>query len=265
LRYALISDVHANLPALETALEVLAGERVDGYLCAGDLVGYGPHPNECIAALRAIGVVSVAGNHDLMALDRLSVDRAGQLARTTLAWTRKRLDANAQAFLTDLPLTVRVGDIAIAHGSLDDPRVYVRYAPAARDQLAELSRAHPGADLLVLGHTHHAAAYAERGGRLRPRRDGTIRLPAGQRRLINPGSVGQSRERRPLVRFAVLDLERQEVRFHAAPYDVERTRRDLVAAGLPPTAAHQPPRLRVAVKSTLKRVAIAAGYTRRRR
>jgi predicted phosphodiesterase len=255
LRYALISDVHANLPALEAALEALAGESVDGYLCAGDLVGYGPHPNECIALLHEIGVVSVAGNHDLMAVGRLPVDRAGRLARATLSWSRERLDARAREFLSELPTFVRVGEVALAHGSLHDAEVYVEDTPAAGDQLAELARAHPDASLLVLGHTHRPAGYAERGGRLGPGRNGTIRIPAGERWLINPGSVGQARERQPLVRFAVIDLERREARFHATRYDVERTRRDLIRAGLPATAAHRPPRLRHAVRRALRKVA----------
>lgn len=253
MRYALISDVHANLPALEAALAALAGERVDGYLCAGDLVGYAPHPNECIALLRDIGAVSVAGNHDLMAVGRLPVDRADQLARTTLAWTRAQLDAHAREYLSQLPTLVRVGEVAVAHGSLRDAQVYVVDPPAARGQLAELSRSQPDASLLVLGHTHRPAAYAERGGRLSPGRDGTLRAPAGERWLVNPGSVGQARERHPLVRFAVLDLERRQASFRAVGYDVERTRRDLIAAGLPVGAAHRRPRLRATVKRALKR------------
>jgi predicted phosphodiesterase len=254
LRYALISDVHANLPALEAALEALAGESVDGYLCAGDLVGYGPHPNECIALLREIGVVSVAGNHDLMALGRLPVDRADQLARTTLSWSRERLDTRAREFLAQLPTLVRVGEIALAHGSLHDVQVYVEDAPAALDQLAELASVQPDASLLVLGHTHRPAGYAERAGRLSPARNGTIGLPAGERWLINPGSIGQARERQPLVRFAVIDLERRQARFHATRYDFERTRHDLISAGLPPTAAHRRPRIRSTIKRALKRV-----------
>ena len=254
MRYALISDVHANLPALEATLEAVAGESVDGYLCAGDLVGYGPHPNECIALLREIGVVSVAGNHDLMALGRLPVDRADQLARTTLSWSRERLDESACEFLAGLPTLVRVGEVVLAHGSLHNVQVYVEDAPAARDQLAELARVQPDASLLLLGHTHRPAGYAERGGKLSAGRDNTIRAPAGERWLINPGSVGQARERQPLVRFAVLDLERREARFHATRYDLERTRRDLIRAGLPPTAAHRRPRLRSTISRALKRV-----------
>jgi predicted phosphodiesterase len=146
-----------------------------------------------------------------------------------------------------------VGEIALAHGSLHDVQVYVEDAPAARVQLAELARTQPDASLLVLGHTHRPAGYAERAGRLNTGRDGRIGAPAGERWLINPGSVGQPRERRPLVRFAVLDLERREARFHATRYDSERTRRDLIDVGLPPTAVHRRPRLRSRIKRLLRR------------
>src|SRR4051795_1126429 len=118
MRIGLIADVHANLPALETALAALERERVDAYVCAGDLVGYGPHPNETVARVRELDPVCVAGNHDLMALGRLSEDRADSLARQALAWTRKQLDDETRAYLEALPLTAQAagGRVAVAHG-----------------------------------------------------------------------------------------------------------------------------------------------------
>src|SRR4051795_6579846 len=99
MRLGLIADVHGNLPALEAALAVLERERLDGYLCAGDLVGYGPHPNQVVERVRALGAPCVAGNHDLMALDRLPADRADELARETLAWTRDQLTDDSREYL----------------------------------------------------------------------------------------------------------------------------------------------------------------------
>jgi predicted phosphodiesterase len=249
--YALIADIHANLPALEAALEALAGidREIDGYLCAGDLVGYGPHPNECVERLRSLGALSVAGNHDLMAVGRLPVERADELARTTLEWTRTALSEETRAYLLELPLRARSGSVAIAHGSLEDARDYVRDAAAAGAQLEALAVAEPDASLLLLGHTHTPAAYGSSSGRLR---GSSVRRPAAERWLVNPGSVGQAREWRPLVRFAVLDPEREECSFHAVSYDTERTRRDLLAAGLPTRAAHRRPRLRSKLKRALK-------------
>ena len=106
MRYGVISDVHGNLHALLAAIEVLERAGVERYLCLGDLVGYGPFPNECARRVAELGAVCVAGNHDLIAVDRLDPAGIGALARTTLAWTRTVLDPDVRAQLAGLPLTV---------------------------------------------------------------------------------------------------------------------------------------------------------------
>jgi predicted phosphodiesterase len=253
MRLGLIADVHANLPALEAALAVLEREHLDGYLCAGDLVGYGPHPNEVVERVRALGPPCVAGNHDLMALDRLPADRADELARETLAWTRKHLSDQSREYLATLPGTIDLagGEIVLAHGTLGDPTRYVRTPDDARAALDELGRERPGATLLVIGHTHVPMAFGAQSGRLKRGRDGSVTPTACERWLLNPGSVGQPREWRRVVRFAVLDTERRTVTPHATTYDHARTARDLEAAGLPARAIHRRPRIRYRVKRAL--------------
>ena len=133
VRYGVISDIHGNLPALEAVLDALARIGVDAYACAGDLVGYGPQPNECVQIVRALGVVSVAGNHDLIALGELSEDRCERLARDSLRWTRGQLEEPTRAYLAGLPRRVELpGGVVVAHGSLDDPQEYVLQRRAGR-------------------------------------------------------------------------------------------------------------------------------------
>jgi predicted phosphodiesterase len=263
VRFGVISDIHANLPALEAALEALGRERLDGYICPGDLVGYGPHPNEVVALVRSLDPCCVAGNHDLMALGRLSTDRADALARTTIAWTRERLEDDARAYLEALPAVAGAADgaVAVAHGTLADPSDYVRTPDQATGALTALASELPAAELLLLGHTHTAAAYGERSGPLRRDRAGTVRPADGERWLVNAGSVGQPREWRRVVRFAVLDLDRRVATLHAIGYDHRRTARDLAAAGLPARALHRRPRLR----SKLKRAVLSGPRRRSRR
>jgi putative phosphoesterase len=225
MRYGVVSDLHANLPALEAALAALESERVDRVVCAGDVVGYGPHPNECVARLEEEGIPSVAGNHDLIAIGRLGFERTDDLARRTLEWTRVALTEEARACLEGLPLRWSDEALTIAHGSIDDPEVYIRTDEQAAAQLAALDR-DPG--VLVLGHTHVPQKYRDDQGRL----------------LINPGSVGQARERRRLARFAIFDTDAGAVTFRTARYDDARTRRALVDAGLPPSAHHRKRTLR---------------------
>jgi predicted phosphodiesterase len=241
MRYGLLSDVHGNLAALRAALAFLEGEGVDAYLCAGDIVGYGPQPNECVEVLASLPVRCVAGNHDLIATGRLGDEGVGPLAQRTLAFTRDALEPAARGWLEALPERVAVPGAIVTHASLTGPRRYVVTDQLAALELALLRRADASVPLLVVGHTHHATAFGERSRRVASER---VELAAGERWLLNPGAVGQSRERDVRARVAVLDLARREVVFHALPYDVELTRAELRRRGLPTTAAHMPPRSR---------------------
>lgn len=257
MKLGVIADVHGNLHALERVLDLLRDEAVETYLCAGDLVGYGPYPNECIERLFDLGVVCVAGNHDLIAASRLAPDGVGALARRTLDWTATELLESNLRLLRDLPLRAEVGPVVMAHGSIDDPR---RYVPA--DQVAgELDRltgtlAHT--PVLVLGHTHHPFAYGSASGQLVMNRSGKVRFERGEALALNPGSVGQSRERRPVARFAILDLERREVDVRDTTYDHAACRRALRQRGLPGRASHQDPNgLRARLGRFRRRVGLA--------
>jgi predicted phosphodiesterase len=243
MRVGLISDVHGNLAALEAALEFLDGAGVDRLLSPGDLVGYGPFPNECVAVVAQRDVICVAGNHDLIATGRLDPAPEGSLVRLTLDWTRSVLSADSRTYLEALPPTAELDRLTMAHGSLDDPRFYV-HAEHAGAELARLARAQPDAWLLVLGHTHTPLAHAEGRGTLLEGRDGRVALPPAARALVNPGSVGQPREWRPLVRCAVVDLDERVVEFTALRYDHRSVREALAERGLPKDACHRRPALR---------------------
>jgi predicted phosphodiesterase len=258
MRVGVISDVHANRHALEAALEFLAGQRVDGYLCAGDLVGYGPFPNECVERLRELQAVSVAGNHDLIAVGRLNVAGAGPLARQSLLWTRAVLGDGAAAYVRSLPLVRRIESLVLAHGSLDDPRRYTWRREQAGEQLQRLEQAHPAARALVLGHTHASVAHGERRGRLLSRRAGSVALLPHERLLLNPGAVGQSRQRSSHARAVVLDVDSGVASFLQVPYDIEACRRALRKRGLPADSVHRKPSFRRLAGRGLGRLAGAA-------
>lgn len=241
-RVGLLADVHANLPALEAALGELRRRRVRDVVVAGDLVGYGAQPNECLTALAEAGAVCVLGNHDLCVLGVLTPDRLPGFAREAAARTRHVLGREEWAYLAAQPRSRRHGGLLVAHGSPDDPEEYVRDAPRARELLASLPSRAPGSDTLVLGHTHRQ--WVVTGEAVR---HGTGALPLGDApRLVNPGSTGQSRarERSPRVRLGVLDPAARGVEQLAIPYDVEAARRALRAWGLPDVCLHAPPTLR---------------------
>ena len=249
MRYGVVSDVHGNLHALETVLAALERIGAERILCPGDLVGYGPRPNECVARLRAAGALAVAGNHDLMAVDRLDSRRLGPLVSETIEWTRSAIDDETRAYLLRLPERTATDDgITLAHGSLDDPTEYVRDCGRGTAQLTRLTQLEPAAAGLLLGHTHRPLACG-RAGAL-PAHDRLTLTERDSPWLLNPGSVGQSRERRPWARAMLLDTAAREATFLTLDYDVDATRAELRAAGLPPHAHHlKPGRVARAIRS----------------
>lgn len=251
MRFGVLSDVHGNLHALRAAVDVLSGERVDGYLCLGDIVGYGPQPNECVALIAELGADCVVGNHELMALRAMDVGRASAYAEEAIRWTRSELTPGSIAFVQDLPRTREVAGMRLAHGSLQDPYEYVLSEERAREQLSELSGT--SASTLLLGHTHDAWAFSERRGTLLSRAAGEVAREADERFLLNPGSVGQSRDDVPECRFLLIDDDAQRVEFFSVAYDVEGCRAELRRRGRPLDAIHRRPgRRRNGVVARLK-------------
>ena len=249
MRYAVLSDVHANLHALEAVLDAARLAGVDRYVCAGDMIGYGAHPAQCVSLLREIGAACVAGNHELMVLGVLGEQQAGGLARAALDYTRAALDEETRGYLATLPLRLELPGLVVAHGSTDDPQEYVRSAERADVLLASLPDDVRG---LVLGHTHQPWVRALPGGTRLQRSTGTARVGTA-RFLVNPGSVGQSRSSRWQARFAVVDVADGDVVLHEVAYDRAAARAALVDAGLPPDSYHCRTPLTRRVAGRLKR------------
>ncbi len=254
MRYGVIGDIHGNLGALRVALVELERAEVDRVLVTGDLVGYGPQPNECVETIASLDTICVAGNHDLIVLDLLTDDRCIELARASLRWTRRVLAPAARAYLAALPLRASTEDgVVVAHGSLDDPQEYVTSSANAVRELGRLRSEHPSPRCLVLGHTHRPASFDANGVRIRPDSRGVLTLPSGPV-LLNPGAVGQSRELRARARLLVLDLDQGTASYRALRYDAAACRRELRARGLSARGCHLRPSPRRAGMRVLRRV-----------
>jgi predicted phosphodiesterase len=255
MRYGLLADVHGNLAALQGVLEELGRASTDRFIVAGDLVGYGPKPNECVEAIAKLDPVCVAGNHDLMAIGELSDERCIPLGQAAMRWTRGVLGADARAYLESLPARAELqGGVVVAHGTLDDPEQYTTNANEALGQLVQLEHDYPGSRLLVLGHTHRPLVVGSESKREQQREKGRVALRAGERYVVNPGGVGQARELRCRARFGVLDLDEGALELHAIRYNVASCRRDLRNAGLSPRSCHLRPSLAGAARRALRRV-----------
>jgi predicted phosphodiesterase len=247
MRYALLADVHANLPALEAVLAAFRQRGVDRYICAGDVIGYGPHPWECIDAVRALDPLWVLGNHELILLGRLPAGTAAPIAQRALEWTRTVLPPEAPPLLDSLPLTASTGDgIVVTHASLRDTCTRIHPGPLAADELARFEQRHPDGRWLVLGHTHRAMLGNESGMMPWGGRHCRQRLQPAARYIVNPGSVGQSRGFTSRARAALLDTTTPAIELLDVAYDARRVRRDLAAAGLPHWSHHRSPARRFA-------------------
>ncbi len=232
MRLALLSDVHANLEALDAVLAHVEGWGADALLCTGDLVGYGPDPEACIERLQSRSALCVAGNHDAMVVGNLGFERCNSTGIRAALWTRRTLSGGARAFLASLPTTRRIGDVVMCHGSLDDLEEYLASPLHADPALAALAEREPGARVLIAGHTHHQVLYRTGVPWQLPPRGTWIPLAPSWRWLVNPGSVGQSRDRSPLARYARYDTTTRRLEFCEVEYAHDVTLVKLRRAGL---------------------------------
>ncbi len=240
MRILVISDIHANLVALEAVLADAAQFNWDQVWCLGDVVGYGPEPTACVERIRDLKPdVWVAGNHDWATIGRLDIEDFNPEARRAILWTRENMSPQALAYLETLPDTPVVrGDFTIAHGS---PRYPIwEYILDAATALANFS--YFETPYCLIGHSHVPRLFrwqAREGDddgdcvELVPVYDRRISLVGDHRLIINPGSVGQPRNSDPRAAYALLDTEEVTLRFCRVRYAVEVTQARMRAAGLP--------------------------------
>jgi diadenosine tetraphosphatase ApaH/serine/threonine PP2A family protein phosphatase len=235
MRVAVMSDIHANLPALEAVLAAIALESPDEVWCLGDLVGYGPHPNECVAAVEGRADICLAGNHDLGVLGTLSLDEFSLDAAAAAEWSQSVLEAETRAFLEALTPLARRDEAELFHASARDPVwEYVLTQESAAETLALTHT-----PLVLVGHSHVALAITTRdnsvAGSLAPE-GWEVELPEG-RWLLNPGSVGQPRDRDPRAAWLMVDFDAGRAEFRRVAYPVEETQAAIRERGLPDALA----------------------------
>ncbi len=233
MRILLLSDVHSNLAALDAVIQ--AAYPFEQVWCLGDIVGYGPEPNACLERLRGFDLISLAGNHDLAAVGKLSLEDFSDDARAVVRWTRDRLSAENIEWLKSLPTLVVLEEhsITLVHGSPRDPIWEYIVTPETAWHCLQVTET----PLCFYGHTHVPRLY----------RKPTLGLGvAGEelivgspipleldRMLINPGSVGQPRDDDPRAAFAILDTEKKTLLHQRVRYDMSVTQRLMKQAHLP--------------------------------
>ena len=233
MRIAVLSDIHANLAALEAVNADLTD--VDQLWVLGDIVGYGPQPNEVIALLQEMGARSVLGNHDGAAIGIVDPAHFNPDARAAIEWTAEVIDGNARSYLATLPEVRMDGQLTAVHGSPRDPiweYITSRGIAAANFESFDTR-------LCLFGHTHLPIAYrlTDADVEATPGLPGETVQIGNARALLNPGSVGQPRDGLPDAAYAILDMgdgaDACAFTFHRVRYEIDRTQRLMQEAGLP--------------------------------
>jgi predicted phosphodiesterase len=236
VRYLILSDIHANMTAFDTVLDAAKG-KWDKAVCLGDLVGYGPDPNEVIERVRELDALTIRGNHDKAVTGLTNPEEFNPVAHAAVLWTRERIQPGNLEYLEKLAKgPIQAGTFSMVHGAVYDEDEYVFGPEQAADGL--LSAPTP---VVFFGHTHIQGGFTLRGhdvGSLQtkpllPDESTTISIAPGTSYLLNPGSIGQPRDGDTRAAFAIADLENGTVEFWRVPYDVQDVQQRMMTAGLP--------------------------------
>lgn len=231
MRVLVISDIHANLTALETVLE--DAKEADEVWCLGDLVGYGPDPNECVQRVQELpGLRCILGNHDAAALRQIDTDSFNPEARRALLWTQEMLDAGSVAFLESLPEKIELGLVTLAHGSPRQPVwEYLLDTHTATRNFEYFQTPY-----CFVGHTHLPVIFHLQEDRRFARLiapEAEEELVLSPRAILNPGSVGQPRDRDPRAAYAIYHPDEQIWEFHRVEYDIAAVQQRMKRVELP--------------------------------
>ncbi|HVH72577.1 MAG TPA: metallophosphoesterase family protein [Candidatus Dormibacteraeota bacterium] len=236
MRILVLSDLHSNATAMDAALDAAKG-RWDLPVCLGDVVGYGPDPNDVTERLRELGTRTIRGNHDKAVTGLMDTEDFNPIAKAAVDWTRAQLKPEHFEWLSALPKGPLEADgIVLVHGALQDEDEYVFTPEQALDGLLDSTSI-----VTFFGHTHHQGGFSYRDAHLemlqiRPRATesfAALRVEPTHRYLFNPGSIGQPRDGDPRAAFAIADLEHHVVEFWRVPYDIQAVQKRMRSAHLP--------------------------------
>ncbi|MDF1812735.1 MAG: metallophosphoesterase family protein [Verrucomicrobiales bacterium] len=230
MRYAIISDLHANWQAWSAVLADIHENKADAIICLGDVVGYGPRPEEVLTSVRQNTRNFVIGNHDAAACGLLDAAIFNQHAREVVEWTTQQLSPDSINYLRQVPLTLETEDILFVHAEIEYPD---RFGYIETEAEAEHHFAYTSANIIFIGHTHKPLAFSQNAEGVKMVNDRDFQLAPGHRYIVNVGSVGEPRDPEDIrARYVLYDSTRRSVYFRRVRFDAEAYRQDLVTTGL---------------------------------
>jgi len=230
MKCAILADIHSNLEALNVVLSATKG--VDGHICLGDIVGYGPNPNECIEIIRKLKCPTIAGNHDKAAVDELDIKWFNKEAAEAVVWTKGVLIDSSREYLKNLPTYLEFDDFEIVHGSLRNH--LEEYVSNLTEGVAiiELMKK----NILFVGHLHIPLAIVKDEGRYDgwQLNDGdVVKIDEFSKVIVNAGSVGQPRDMDNRASFGIYDTEAKTVEIKRVSYNIAAVQEKMRKANLP--------------------------------
>jgi predicted phosphodiesterase len=234
--YAVISDIHGNLEALLAVLECIKSykKNIDKIICLGDIVGYGADPEECISITREVSDVILAGNHDFAVCEQTSIENFNYYAKAAVLWSRDALNKEGINFLKELPLKYQEKGTDYVHASLHRPESW-RYLSGTPDTQIDFQIMEK--KVLFVGHTHVPVIFENAEMDIKRLNSRSLSLNPDKKYIINPGSVGQPRDRDPRASFSIFDLEKNFIEIVRVEYDIKEAQRKILDAGLPEVLA----------------------------
>ena len=235
MKIGIVSDVHSNIEALEVALRWLDEQKVDETICLGDVVGYGPNPNECCELMRNYVSVALLGNHDAAVVGAMSTEYYYDAARVAIQWTRRQLTADHLEWLYQLPYTHRMPDhgLSFFHSAPICPSGYF-YVVFKDDAQAHVRMYDKLTDLSLLGHSHLVRAFRLHKGKAKETTAEKVKHEDETKFIVSVGSTGQPRDRDPRGAVSYVDTDTGQLHLHRFDYDREATVAKIAEAGLEP-------------------------------
>jgi len=235
MRYGIFADIHSNLEAFEAVFAAYQKEKIDAYFCAGDIVGYGANPNECIAKIKELQAICVAGNHDWAVAEKIDTAKFNDDAKEAIRWTQGHLNGEEKEFLKNLKLVDHEKNFILVHGTLNDPEEfnYLIDFYHVTHSFALMDRA-----ICFVGHSHLPRIFIEdASGKVKEHESLAVHLDPKCRYLVNVGSVGQPRNGNCQASYCLFDSAKRIIEIKCVDYDIKTAQDKILKANLPPKLA----------------------------
>ncbi|MEO0091141.1 MAG: metallophosphoesterase family protein [candidate division WOR-3 bacterium] len=239
MRIGIFSDIHSNLEALQAVVDFLSQEKIDQYLCLGDIVGYGANPNECVELIKSLNCLCVAGNHDWCVLDKTDINNFNEPAQIAVLWTKNELNKDSIEYLLKLPLQLEWEKFLLVHASPQEPSAwhYIYRLNQASAQFQYFKK-----PIGLIGHSHSPFIIEQNLERNHIRiisQSNSQIINPDCRYLINVGSVGQPRDGDPRACVVIFDNETNCIKYERIDYNIKLAQEKILKSGLPPVLAYR--------------------------